>query len=129
MAWPQFHDLRHSAASAMINVSVDLYTAGAVLGRKLPASTQRHAHLVTESLRSVTDRTSQKIPTKRKCGPHEKSCSPHQSWWAPPESNWAPTDYESAALTKHELGAQFLRALQCRARGLCAYPLDRTAAS
>ena len=27
-------------------------------------------------------------------------------WWAPGESNPAPTDYESAALTKHELGAQ-----------------------
>ena len=27
-------------------------------------------------------------------------------WWAPRESNTAPTDYESAALTKHELGAQ-----------------------
>ena len=27
-------------------------------------------------------------------------------WWAPRESNTAPTDYESAALTKHELGAR-----------------------
>ena len=26
-------------------------------------------------------------------------------WWAPRESNTAPTDYESAALTKHELEA------------------------
>ena len=26
-------------------------------------------------------------------------------WWAPGESNPAPTDYESAALTKHELEA------------------------
>ena len=26
-------------------------------------------------------------------------------WWAPRESNSAPTDYESAALTKHELEA------------------------
>lgn len=29
------------------------------------------------------------------------------NWWAPRESNTAPTDYESAALTKHELGAQY----------------------
>jgi hypothetical protein len=27
-------------------------------------------------------------------------------WWAPRESNSAPTDYESAALTKHELEAR-----------------------
>jgi hypothetical protein len=30
------------------------------------------------------------------------------SWWASCESNTAPTDYESAALTKHELEAQKL---------------------
>ena len=30
-----------------------------------------------------------------------------QFWWASRESNTAPTDYESAALTKHELEAQF----------------------
>ena len=26
-----------------------------------------------------------------------------ECWWPPSESNRAPTDYESAALTKHEL--------------------------
>ena len=31
-------------------------------------------------------------------------------WWASRESNTAPTDYESAALTKHELEAQFFLA-------------------
>ena len=29
-------------------------------------------------------------------------------WWASRESNTAPTDYESAALTKHELEAREL---------------------
>ena len=29
-----------------------------------------------------------------------------KEWWAPRESNPAPTDYESAALTKHEQEAQ-----------------------
>ena len=29
-------------------------------------------------------------------------------WWASRESNTAPTDYESAALTKHELEARGL---------------------
>jgi hypothetical protein len=32
--------------------------------------------------------------------------SPLWNWWASRESNTAPTDYESAALTKHELEAQ-----------------------
>lgn len=46
----RFHDLRHSAASEMINAGVDLYTVGGVLGHKTPASTQRYAHLVTDRL-------------------------------------------------------------------------------
>ena len=33
-------------------------------------------------------------------------------WWASRESNTAPTDYESAALTKHELEAQFCTILR-----------------
>ncbi|MFC6310309.1 tyrosine-type recombinase/integrase [Paraburkholderia dipogonis] len=46
----RFHDLRHSAASGMINAGIDLYTVGGVLGHKTPASTKRYAHLVTEKL-------------------------------------------------------------------------------
>ncbi|KXW58095.1 tyrosine recombinase XerC [Ferrovum myxofaciens] len=45
-----FHDLRHSAASEMINQGVDLYTVGGVLGHKDSRSTQRYAQLATESL-------------------------------------------------------------------------------
>ncbi len=45
-----FHDLRHSAASAMINAKVNLFTVGAVLGHRSPVSTQRYAHLATASL-------------------------------------------------------------------------------
>ncbi len=45
-----FHDLRHSAASEMINAGADLYTVGAVLGHKDTRSTQRYAHLATGSL-------------------------------------------------------------------------------
>ena len=40
-----FHDLRHSAASAMINSGVDLYVVGKVLGHKDQRSTQRYSHL------------------------------------------------------------------------------------
>ena len=53
MDWLHFHDLRHSAASEMINAGVDLYTVGAVLGHKTPASTKRYAHLATASIRDA----------------------------------------------------------------------------
>jgi integrase len=46
----RFHDLRHSAASAMINQGVPLYTVGAVLGHKAAASTKRYSHLDTSTL-------------------------------------------------------------------------------
>lgn len=45
-----FHDLRHSAASELINQGIDLYTVGAVLGHRSAASTKRYAHLATERL-------------------------------------------------------------------------------
>jgi len=49
----KFHDLRHGAASEMINAGVDLYTVGGVLGHKSPQSTRRYAHLVTDRLASA----------------------------------------------------------------------------
>lgn len=45
-----FHDLRHSAASELINAGVHLHTVGAVLGHKDGRSTRRYAHLATASL-------------------------------------------------------------------------------
>ncbi len=45
-----FHDLRHGAASEMINRGVDLYTVGAVLGHSSAESTKRYSHLSTETL-------------------------------------------------------------------------------
>lgn len=53
MEWLHFHDLRHSAASALINQGVDLYTVGAVLGHRSAASTKRYAHLSTDSLQAA----------------------------------------------------------------------------
>lgn len=38
------HDLRHTAATDMVNAGVDLATVGAVLGHKSGASTKRYAH-------------------------------------------------------------------------------------
>lgn len=52
----RFHDLRHSAASAMINAGVPLYTVGAVLGHKAPASTKRYSHLDTSALAEAVAR-------------------------------------------------------------------------
>lgn len=57
-----FHDLRHSAASELINAKVDLYTVGRVLGHKDPRSTQRYAHLAVESLAAAVGRIGQKNP-------------------------------------------------------------------
>ncbi len=53
MDWLHFYDLRHSAASAMINAGVDLYTVGAVLGHRSPISTKRYSHLATASIRDA----------------------------------------------------------------------------
>jgi integrase len=50
------HDLRHSAASAMINGGVPLYTVGQVLGHKAAASTQRYSHLDATSLQAAVGR-------------------------------------------------------------------------
>lgn len=52
----RFHDLRHSAASAMINAGVPLYTVGAVLGHKAAASTKRYSHLDTSTLTEAVAR-------------------------------------------------------------------------
>lgn len=61
MEWLRFHDLRHSAASAMINSGIDLYTVGTVLGHKSPVSTRRYAHLATDSLRDAIGAIGKKI--------------------------------------------------------------------
>lgn len=55
-----FHDLRHSAASEMINNDVDLYTVGAVLGHKSGASTKRYAHLATKALTAAIGKIGKK---------------------------------------------------------------------
>lgn len=52
----RLHDLRHSAASEMINQKVDLYTVGAVLGHKSAVSTKRYAHLAAHRLSDAVGR-------------------------------------------------------------------------
>jgi integrase len=45
-----FHDLRHSAASEMVNGGVDLFTVGQVLGHRDSRSTKRYSHLTADKL-------------------------------------------------------------------------------
>lgn len=52
----RFHDLRHSAASAMANAGVDQFTVGAVLGHKAGASTKRYSHLYVGTLENAVRR-------------------------------------------------------------------------
>ncbi len=84
--WLHFHDLRHSAASAMINSGVDLYTVGAVLGHKSAQSTQRYAHLATESLRHAVAKIGKKSPTKEKARVAETARKPAPILGSPPRS-------------------------------------------
>lgn len=62
----RIHDLRHSAASEMINAGVDLYTVGAVLGHKDPRSTKRYAHLATSTLAEAVRKIGKSSPTTKK---------------------------------------------------------------
>lgn len=59
-----FHDLRHSAASEMVNAGVDLYTVGGVLGHRDSRSTQRYAHLNTDTLKAAVRKIGRKAPHK-----------------------------------------------------------------
>ncbi len=67
-----FHDLRHSTASELVNAGVDLYTVGKVLGHRDARSTQRYAHLTTDTLVAAVGKIGQKrphtapAPTKKK---------------------------------------------------------------
>lgn len=58
------HDLRHSAASEMINAEIDLYTVGAVLGHKDPRSTKRYSHLRHGTLLAAIGTIGRKSPHK-----------------------------------------------------------------
>lgn len=56
----KLHDLRHSAASAMINAGEDLATVGAVLGHKSAASTKRYSHWATARLAQAVGKIGKK---------------------------------------------------------------------
>lgn len=51
----RIHDLRHSAASFMVNSGVDLFAVGKVLGHATYQSTQRYAHLANDTLMAAVE--------------------------------------------------------------------------
>ena len=53
-----FHDLRHSCASIMLSLGVDLYTISKILGHSTIRTTQRYAHLQVDAQRTALDKLS-----------------------------------------------------------------------
>jgi integrase len=51
----RIHDLRHSAASFMVNSGVDLFAIGKVLGHASYQSTQRYSHLANATLLAAVE--------------------------------------------------------------------------
>lgn len=56
MDYVNFHDLRHSCASIMLGLGVDLYTIGKILGHTNTQTTQRYAHLQVDAQRNALDK-------------------------------------------------------------------------
>jgi site-specific recombinase XerD len=57
----RIHDLRHSAASFMINSGMDLFAVGKVLGHADYKSTMRYSHLANETLLSAVEAGASKL--------------------------------------------------------------------
>lgn len=51
----RIHDLRHSAASFMVNSGIDLFAVGKVLGHASYQSTQRYSHLAQDTLLAAVE--------------------------------------------------------------------------
>lgn len=63
-----FHDLRHSCASIMLGLGVDLYTISKILGHSTVQTTQRYSHLQIDAQRAALDKLGglMQTPTKQK---------------------------------------------------------------
>jgi integrase len=55
LAGLRLHDLRHSAASFMINAGIDLYAVGKILGHADHQSTVRYSHLANDTLLAAVE--------------------------------------------------------------------------
>lgn len=69
----RLHDLRHSAASEMVNAGIDLFTVGGVLGHKSAVSTARYAHLAQERLREAVGKIGARAGVKSHPKPQAKA--------------------------------------------------------
>jgi integrase len=56
-----FHDLRHSCASIMLSLGVDLYTISKILGHSTVQTTQRYAHLQVDAQRAALGKLSELV--------------------------------------------------------------------
>ncbi|MGN6497836.1 MAG: tyrosine-type recombinase/integrase [Tsuneonella sp.] len=57
----RIHDLRHSAASFMINAGVDLFAVGRILGHADHQSTMRYSHLANDTLLAAVEAGASKL--------------------------------------------------------------------
>jgi integrase len=58
----RIHDLRHDAASSLINAGTDLYTVGQILGHRSMQTTARYAHLAIAKKQAVVDAVMDNLP-------------------------------------------------------------------
>jgi integrase len=49
------HDMRHTAASCVVQAGVDLYRVQALLGHEKPTTTQRYAHLAPDAFDNIRE--------------------------------------------------------------------------
>jgi site-specific recombinase XerD len=68
----RLHDLRHQAASNLINSGSSLYIVQQILGHSDPSVTQRYAHLSMKTLNDASDNASNIIKGAMKISPLEK---------------------------------------------------------
>jgi len=68
----RLHDLRHQAASNLINSGSSLYIVQQILGHSDPSVTQRYAHLSMKTLNDASDNASDIIKSAMKVLPSEK---------------------------------------------------------
>lgn len=57
----RLHDLRHSAASFMINAGIDLFAVGRILGHADHQSTMRYSHLANDTLLAAVEAGAAKL--------------------------------------------------------------------
>lgn len=61
-----FHDLRHSCASILIGLKVDLYTVSKILGHGSISTTQRYAHLQVDQQREALEKLGRLVKKPRR---------------------------------------------------------------